>query len=249
MNFIIDEDEVILYDICKAGQYCSIGVKNVMQKVIMGNQIKGECRNIESTEFPKAYLGEKCKEDKDCLFNNICNGTCIKRSHSLYNSILYRKLEETCNSSEDCYAGYYCDSKENICKKQKGENEACSNYYECKNNLLCYNNICGDYYFSFDNKKNLSLITGKIDIKYFCQFGQEKDGKCFKYKSLKNTDQMSNFISPVECKLGEKCKYISEYDGTTYELPCSCGYNTALFLPQDRCADCSGITYCSVVLA
>ncbi|XP_053374596.1 protein C activator-like [Mercenaria mercenaria] len=78
---------------CKASKIG--GVRLSSKKDFISCVVSGKCPK----EVPKAELGEACVNDKDCVINTICNGTCVCPQG-------YRNVSGICKACE----GYACVS-------------------------------------------------------------------------------------------------------------------------------------------
>lgn len=192
----------------------------------------------EKNNFPKStrYPGESCIEDKDCF---ILNGIPVEGvGKCINNKCTGFSIGQNCFHTTQCLSGHYCkiDSNNNsTCQLQEKEKSDCNSFYDCANNLLCYNKKCSNLYFSMQPGEKIEYKNlNNSDLEYakkICRFELEKKindeyGLCvMKVNSDKvNTEQGSL----VPCVPDQKCNYTLTdnkdiKDESTGD--CECGFN------------------------
>lgn len=226
-------DKNILFDeksedtIIRCNKY-SFVENNQSQEVEDESNKKNESNYSASTTiYPdNRYPGEPCLSDKDCINlscnkNYICSGS---------------EVNQKCKSHFDCIAGLYC-SKQNICIKQSYTGDFCNSEYECRNNLVCYENKCITYFslktgtYIDINKPPYNLMDNPSEL---CEFNyidiHSKECSYFKLpqKNIENVNKNFKEISSDEllkCNIKEKCRYIN-HKGNYVFYDCICGYNS-----------------------
>ena len=204
--------EVNLSNICKANEICHLGNEPNVAFYINEEQ-QFQCAEVT---VDKRYPGEECSSDLQCFYPVDSTDSAF---HTCKDSKCTGKAkDETCKTNEECVVGLYCDTTDNKCKEQKALNVNCTNTYECKNSLLCYENKCQDVMYSFESGTSVAHVS-ENNKEIYCQFGTVISGIC-----VEITDENENEFR--ECKYGEKCLYTyspSKYGPRAED--CECGYN------------------------
>ena len=176
---------------------------------------------LSSKKQKKLLPGEDCTLTEGCLegaFDDI--GKCINAKCTGHG------FNETCRRDSDCLIGLYCDDNLLVCQNQKGLGEKCNSHYDCKNNFLCMNKTCLEFY-SLPNGTYLEPKKGKY-FKSLCkyEFINEKTNQCIDsleyYNVLPENIDENGF---VKCNLNQMCNYTSGGNWTVYTKSCECGYN------------------------
>ena len=191
--------KVELSDVCsKNSTFCKLGASPNI--VFYHNENK-----TFSCGITDRYPGEDCSENSDCKSKVCSNKKCAGK-----------KDDEDCTLDSDCLVGLYCDNKEKKCKKQKGLDEDCKNFLECKNSLLCSGGKCKDLLYSLE--KGEEIITDNKNEDFFCKSGYSHNKKCVEIE-----DEYKNDFK--ECKLNDDCNY-KYSSGETLTRKCECGFNS-----------------------
>ena len=187
LNNSINVNQQPFVDINKQVQYC-IEDNDTQQYLLEKFNITSNCSDI-------CFTGNNKKVD---IINNTCIESCLQNGFAYeYNNICFEKcpydtyalfddMDENNNTEKECFdqvpQGYYCDSREKICKKcyetckfcNEEGNEANNNCIECKDSYSFYvneNNItncykkCENYYY-FDGLNYSCTETSECPIKY-----------------------------------------------------------------------------------
>lgn len=96
----------------------------------------GDCKSRQYDTY-KQFNGGPCNEKKDCL-----NGECD-------NSMNCINTDKKCTRNIDCAIGFFCDLTTSICHNLKKLNEACNSDEDCEYNLACDSlgdKICVNYF-------------------------------------------------------------------------------------------------------
>lgn len=167
---------------------------------------------------PKSYPGETCYKDDDCLGNQVmCVNNVCKRE----------KDPEICdNGHADCEVGKFCLN--NKCINQLSEYSLCKSSYECKNDLLCLEDICKPFFTGGNGK------TYKVDIPSeivkVCLDGipetQVNDNtiKCLKYELRAGNKRDGVKVDSLECTTNSDCNGFT--DNETLPLQCVLSFST-----------------------
>ena len=146
--------------------------------------------NIEHALFNKCGKGKRCS-----------NGVWVE-------NLKYRKYGESCNYDNDCLTKYCKNNKCDVAK----ENEKCNAGIFCGSGLYCSS-------FGLINERKCAKLTkegAKPDNNVECMagFGVDKDGKCTKYGTLDDGDELGG--DELLCKSGlyhyntDKKKYVCD---------------------------------------
>ena len=203
--------KAILSPICKLNkEYCSLGDD---PNIIFYNKkpLKAKCENYIIKKNIIRYPGEDCEENTDCSSNKCENKICSGI-----------KLNNKCNSTDQCLKGLFCSSKTNRCEYQRNIFESCDNSFDCQNNLLCYNGLCQDVLYKFDI--GTKIKDDSVSAEFYCKYGFAINGICAKNKYLDQSKIEDKFI---KCNSNSDCKYrIYPENLGIIEKNCECGYNS-----------------------
>lgn len=207
-----DKISVTLSAVCKEKEKCDIGGEpnDVFYRLTNSSFTCG----IDTVK--ERYPGEECNDNSDCVYPKNSNESIFHQCKDGKCTGITK--DNSCKSTDECLAGYACDSQTSTCKKQKGVGEDCLNSYECKNNLLCHNKTCQDVLYSFE--KGTPLTGEEEDLKEkFCKYGVQKDNFC-----VEITDNQGEKMIP--CDYDDKCQYFYSPEAQGhFERKCECGYN------------------------
>lgn len=207
-----DKISVTLSDVCKDKEKCNIGGEP--------NDVFYRLTNSSFTcgivTVKERYPGEECTQNSDCvypidakdpIFHQCINGKCSGFAENA-----------KCVKTEECLAGYSCDSESKTCQKQKSAGEDCVDSYECKNNLLCYQKTCQNVLFSLNTGEQISGEGGDHKGKY-CRYGVAQNNFCVEIR-----DNQGEKMIP--CNYDDDCEYsyFPEAQGKLTKK-CECGYN------------------------
>ena len=209
-----NEINVDLVNRCKDDEYCNIGGSP--------NEVFYEEKNstfiCAKTETPKAqrYPGEECETDDDCTlpveltddkFHKCESGKCTGYD-----------TEHACTSSVECVVGHFCSKEQKKCIKLIKENGACTDTYQCENNLLCFEGICQNVLYSFTAGTILQGVMNNQEK--YCDSGMALNNVCVEIRDQETKDGYQ------ECKADEECKYMYyPFVFGTFTQECECGYN------------------------
>ena len=216
---------------CSEKEYCTIPEENkiINTSLIMSKEkVEGQCKIYQGKKGIKRYPGESCNINSDCrVVNSTCkNGKCTGVGEG-----------GTCERTEQCVVGLFCDKEEKKCVAQKEEGEKCKEGWDCKNYLGCFKFRC----IKFGTLKKGIKITNETayfpgnDIRnYLCETGElnEDNGVpgnyCVSYnydsKWLNETKKKDDKNGYITCNFGEECVYNSGRNKITKY--CGCGYNS-----------------------
>ena len=139
-----------------AGSYCNT------KGTITGNY---SCVGGPTITTTLAYPGEFCISNEDCS-SYLCNqNVCVGQLPG-----------GACVSNADCDVGLFCGSA-GFCKQQASMYQACSNDYQCQNNLACnrtdfIDGVCVPY-FTIPNGQPVGLCVDLLieSVSNLCQSG------------------------------------------------------------------------------
>ena len=139
--------------------------------------------NTKYAIFDKCGKGEKCNDDEMCKEN-------FEKKK--------RKVGKSCNYDEDCITNYCVSNK---CTEAK-EGDKCDNI-SCESGLTCYGT-----YDNSNNQYNYKCVKyakeGEKPEKTDCMNGLNvnKDGKCAKYGTVEDKNEIPNIYDSMLCKSG-----------------------------------------------
>ena len=145
--------------------------------------------NLEYALFNKCGKGKRCDD-----------GVCVE-------NLKYRKYGESCNYDNDCLTNYCKNNKCDVAK----ENEKCDNGIVCGSGLYCFRGLISERKCA-----KLAKEGTKPDNNVECMagFGLDKDGKCTKYGTLEDGDELGGG-DELLCKSG-----LSHYNTDKKKVVC-----------------------------
>ena len=208
---------ITLSDICENDVKCNID-GNPNDVFYNGSNIEGKCSNLGNKRYP----GEKCTIDSECVYPlNNPSSQFHKCEDGYCNGI---KEEGICEDNSWCLVGYYCDKFEGKCKAQLSKGEKCSESKDCKNNLVCIKNKCGDLFSLNDGEAVPENETPEFQ-KMFCKNGEVIDNTCVSFNDLDGTKVNDNEYK--KCDFNTFCEYkVNGLESFRKKyVRCGCGYN------------------------
>lgn len=169
-----------------------------------------KCEQKSSFKTQKSFPGGKCVSDSDCIYgtcdNNFCKG---------------KNLDEACEGHNQCPYKSSCksnqDSNNKVCTALAAEGGACSDDFDCLNNLGCHTGKCFSY---LSLPLGTQIDTSVRNVFPLCESGFAYNGVC---ESLKSKED-----GPTKCDLDNdvQCKYVKSNgeEIQTKDL-CLCGKN------------------------
>lgn len=201
-------------------QYCAFSTASLYT----GGSVTGSCTgNTEAvaTVAAKAYPGEACTVDGDCLYGQTLNvGKCVNKVCEGYGEGVVS------GSTVQCNAGLYRDPTTGKCVKQLAKGTACTLSEQCQNAYVCYNNSCIEYFsltgtnYSTSKANDLWASAG-----YVCENQEANNAgtSCAKTDYTSDLVAKANTDGYVTCNLGTTCTYNNGFDNTNQA--CVCGFN------------------------
>lgn len=197
------------------------------------------CKLKDSKILSNRYPGESCEKDEDCF---LLNGLVVEGlGKCLSNKVCSGFASGTnCTHTSQCNQGLYCKNDKvkntSTCQSQESEKSSCNSIYDCKNNLVCYNNLCTNAFYSFGagekiSTKNFTDVERPLAPSLLCKFGEakkidEENSVCLMKKQTDTNDSKQGNLVP--CVPDQMCNYTLT-DGANiteaFPLPCECGFN------------------------
>ena len=211
---------------CPLPDYKQIYNKETVQTTCVNN-------NAGKSKFP----GESCERNDDCINKNCTNKVCQ-----------FVELNQNCSRTDpldltkQCGIGAYCNAT-NVCDLQIKLDKACSNTFDCENDLVCFNKTCSMKYGSFKDFEQVQtdLLSKDFGNNYdlLCEtMKYDSDSKrCYSFNYADTTSMVPNSAGYVPCNrtnTGNECQYILSVN-KTMARNCECGYNSngQAFCPLD----------------
>jgi hypothetical protein len=213
----------------KEGDSCYLGPLGV-EEFYQNESVNGTCKNVtggslKSFRFP----GEDCDENTDC-FNDVAHpGLCYSGKCWGMNKT------QTCNRTEQCTVGLFCNTTISQCVEQKQEGEFCVYGWDCENHLGCHNSTCKEFLSLKNgevNNANCSKWALPEDVygigrRLLCEYGTTDtlDNQCTQYDYTGATAAKKDSNGFVPCERDEKCYYTDKLQFYNLTQTCQCGYN------------------------
>lgn len=201
--------------------------------------IESLCSEKDSKKLKDRYPGESCVEDANCF---LLNGQPIEGLGKCLSSKICSGYAAgvNCTHTSQCNSGFYCkkdiEKNSTTCQSQESEKAACVSTFDCKNNLICYNNLCANVLYSLNagekvNAKNYTNEEKNLAGKHLCKFGKAKQLVdeslvCLMNNQTDVADSKQGNLVP--CVPEQMCNFtLTDGQNITeaFTLSCECGYN------------------------
>jgi hypothetical protein len=197
------------------------------------------CKQKDSKVIANRYPGESCGKDEDCY---LLNGVSVEGLGKCLSSKVCSGFASAtnCTHTSQCNPSLYCknNKEKNIatCQSQESEKSICNSIYDCKNNLVCYNNLCSNLFYASNageiiNTKNFTDIERPLAASLLCKFGEarkidDNSSVCLMKKQIDAVDIKQGNLVP--CVPDQFCNYtLTDGNNITdaFTLGCECGFN------------------------
>lgn len=205
---------------CADGTYCSYTASDY----IVSDAATVSCTDESSA---LAYPGEKCSADTDCMSVTVA-GTATQKCTD--NVCVGVAIDATCTADKDCVLGAYCKtgtSGAKTCAAQISDTTtACSNSYQCANNMFCLNEKCVAA-FSQTVGTDVSSVESAFR-NYVCANNYTFENICSELRYASDVEATDGVVA---CSYGDNCQYdvtnSATKDASTRSLTqeCVCGFN------------------------
>jgi hypothetical protein len=195
------------------------------------------CQNRDKKLLQNRYPGESCETDEQCFLHDYTPveglGKCTNNKCSGFSR------GTNCTLTSQCLPGLYCKNSgvnHSTCQNQESEKAKCSSMYDCKNNLVCYQDICQNIFYSLNagekfSNKNFYDSDKVLARTYLCKFGQakeldEENSVCLMKKQTDQGDSKQSNL--VACTPGQFCNYTLTDNNNineSFTSTCECGFS------------------------